>query len=43
MKLSPTMKFFGTAVNEHFGKVEESGILITIEDIYQSKIERHIL
>ncbi len=43
MKLSPTMKFFGTAVNEHFGYVEESGILITIEDIYQSKIERHIL
>ncbi len=42
MKLSPTMKVFGTAINEHFGGVEETGILITIDDIYESKKQRHI-
>lgn len=42
MNLSPTMKYFGTALNEEFGAVEESGILITIGDIYGMKIERHI-
>lgn len=42
MNLSPTMKSFGTAINNHFGEVEETGILIKIEDIYISKIERHI-
>ncbi len=42
MNLSPSMKFFGTSINERFGNVEESGILITIKDIYDSKIERHV-
>ena len=42
MQLSPTMKVFGTSINRHFGEVEETGIMITIEDIYESKIERHI-
>ncbi len=42
MNLSPTMKFFGTAMNETFGGVEESGILITIDDIPPTKIERHV-
>lgn len=42
MNLSPTMKFFGTAMNDHFGDVEESGIMVTIEDIYESKKERHL-
>lgn len=42
MKLSPTMKVFGTAINEHFGGVEETGILITIDDIYESKKQRHL-
>jgi hypothetical protein len=42
MNLSPTMKTFGTAVNDHFGEVEETGILVTIADIYESKKERHI-
>jgi hypothetical protein len=42
MNLSPTMKMFGTAVNDHFGDVEETGILVTIADIYPSKKERHI-
>jgi hypothetical protein len=42
MHLSPTMKTFGTAVNHEFGEVEETGILVTIPDIYEEKKERHI-
>lgn len=42
MNLSPTMKFFGTAINEAFGGVEESGIMITINDIFPTKKQRHI-
>lgn len=42
MNLSPSMKFFGTSINERFGNVEESGILIKISDIYDSKIDRHV-
>ena len=42
MNLSATMKMFGTAMNSHFGEVEETGILVTIADIYDTKKERHI-
>jgi hypothetical protein len=42
MNLSPTMKSFGTADNEHFGDVEETGIMVTIADIYDTKKERHV-
>jgi hypothetical protein len=42
MNLSPTMKTFGTAVNKDFGDVEETGILVTIADIFEDKKERHI-
>lgn len=42
MNLSPTMKTFGTAVNDHFGYVEETGIMVSISDIYPSKKDRHI-
>jgi hypothetical protein len=42
MNLSPTMKTFGTAVNPDFGGVEETGILITLNDIYEEKKERHM-
>jgi hypothetical protein len=41
MNLSPTMKSFGTATNPTFGGVEETGILVTIKDVYESKKERH--
>lgn len=41
MNLSPTMKSFGTATNPTFGGVEETGILVTIKDVYDSKKERH--
>lgn len=40
--LSPTMKTFGTAMNKEFGGVEETAILVNIEDIYEDKKERHI-
>ncbi|MDX9905243.1 MAG: GNAT family N-acetyltransferase [Bacteroidales bacterium] len=42
MSLSATMKTFGTSLNRHFGDVEETGIIITIGDIYDFKIDRHI-
>jgi len=42
MGLSPTMYSFGTAENPYFGDVEETAVLITIDDIYESKKERHI-
>jgi hypothetical protein len=42
MNISPSMKTFGTAVNKHFGEVEETGILVTIADIYSTKKERHL-
>jgi len=42
MNLSPTMKTFGTAANPHFGDVEETAIMVTIDDIYDDKKQRHI-
>ncbi len=42
MALSPSMKTFGTAINDEFGDVEETGMLITVEDIYPEKRARHI-
>jgi len=42
MNLSPSMKVFGTATNDNFGGVEETGIMISIDDIYDSKKHRHL-
>lgn len=42
MNLSDTMHTFGTAVNDEFGDVEETGILVIVEDIYSNKRERHL-
>lgn len=42
MGLSPTMRMFGTAVNDEFGDVEESGIFIAISEILEEKKQRHI-
>ncbi len=42
MNLSPTMKMFGTAVNDEFGAVEESGILIAVDEILEEKRKRHV-
>lgn len=42
MSLSPTMKLFGTAINYGFGDVEETGILIAVDEILEEKRVRHI-
>ena len=42
MSLSSTMQYFGVSANEEFGEVEEIAILLTIKDIYEKKISRHI-
>ena len=42
MNLSATMRTFGTSVNDEFGDVDETGIMVTIADIYPTKKERHI-
>lgn len=42
MNLSPTMKLFGTAINDGFGEVEETGILIAVDEILEDKRIRHI-
>ena len=42
MNLSPTMKLFGTAINYGFGDVEETGILIAVDEILEEKRIRHI-
>lgn len=42
MNLSSTMLCFGTSLNPGFGDVEETGILVTIDDIYDVKKERHL-
>ena len=42
MSLSPTMKIFGTAINDEFGNVEETGIFLTIAEIFEEKIQRHV-
>ena len=42
MSLSPTMRMFGTAINTEFGNVEETGILIAVDEILVEKRIRHI-
>jgi hypothetical protein len=41
MNMSPTMIYFGTGINDEFADVLDSGILITFEDLYPEKIDRH--
>jgi len=42
MNLSPTMKVFGTATNYSFGDVEETALMVTLNDMYIEKIDRHL-
>lgn len=42
MNLSRSITTFGTVENQSFGGVEETGILVEIADIYNSKKDRHI-
>lgn len=42
INLSPSMKSFGTVDNPYFNNMEDTGIMITIADIYASKKDRHL-
>jgi hypothetical protein len=42
MNLSPSMRVFGTAINPYFGGVEETGLMITISDLYGDKVKRYV-
>ena len=42
INLSPSLRSFGTVLNDHFGEVEETAIMIDVEDMYESKTERHV-
>ena len=41
MNLSPTMIYFGTGINDEFGDVYDSGILVTFMEMYPEKRQRH--
>lgn len=43
MSLTSTLRSFGTALNPGFGKVEETGMLLTIGDMYEEKVQRHLV
>ena len=36
------MRMLGTAINDEFGDVEESGIFLVIDEILEEKKARHI-
>jgi len=42
MNLSPTMRVFGTCVNDELGNAEETGIMINVGEIFAEKRDRHI-
>ena len=42
MNLSPSMIYFGTGINDEFGDVFDSGILVTFKEMYPEKRKRHL-
>lgn len=42
MSLTPTMRTFGTVISDEFGDVEETGIMLNIDDMYDIKVDRHV-
>lgn len=42
ISLCPSLLTFGTSVNQYFGNVEETAILLTIDDINEDKKNRYI-
>ena len=42
MNLSPTMIFFGTGINDEFGDIYDSGLLVPFNDMYPEKRQRHL-
>jgi hypothetical protein len=41
MNLSPTMRSFGTAMNDEFGNTDETGLLVALRDIVPEKKKRY--
>ena len=41
MNLSPSMIYFGTGINDEFGDIYDSGILVNLDDLYPEKRKRH--
>lgn len=41
MNTSPTLKMLGTAINDEFSNVEETGILVCYNEMYADKRDRH--
>jgi len=42
MSLTPNMRTFGTVISDEFGDVEETGIMLSIDDMYDTKVDRHV-
>ena len=42
MNVSPTMIAFDSTINEEFGNVYETGLLVTTADMYEEKVKRHM-
>ena len=42
MNLSPSMIYFGTGINDEFANIFDSGILISFDEMYPEKLERHV-
>ena len=42
MNLSPTMIYFGTGINDEFGDVYDSGLLVNFKEMYPEKKKRHL-
>ena len=42
MNMSPYMQYFGTGINDEFGDIYDSGILIPFKDMAEDKINRHV-
>ena len=43
MNSSPSMKMLGTAINDEFSDVEETGIMICYTEMYPEKRDRHTM
>ena len=42
MNISPSMRVFGTGINDEFGDVFDTGILVCFDEMYEEKRERHV-
>jgi len=43
MTISPSLKMFGTGINDEFGDIYDTGILICFNEMYDDKRLRHVL